>query len=76
MWRCLFSVAAPAAAVTVVTTAAAAAAAVFNGDCFTQYTNLSTNTLDYFLQATDAMVLVTCGSDGGEGLQGTAMTHL
>ncbi|WIA36452.1 hypothetical protein OEZ86_007758 [Tetradesmus obliquus] len=40
-------------------------ATVFNGDCFTQYTNLSTNTLDYFLQATDAMVLVACGSEGG-----------
>jgi hypothetical protein len=56
--------------------AAGAAAAVFNGDCFTQYTTLSTNSLDYFLQATDAMVLGICGSEGGKWLQNTAVARL
>jgi len=35
--------------------------------CFTQYTNISTDALDCLLQAVDALVLVGCGSDGGEG---------
>lgn len=43
-----------------------AIATVFNDQCLQNYTNLSGNSLEYFLQSVDALVLVACGSDGGE----------